>query len=215
VSDVELVIFDCDGVLVDSEPLAIGLLAEEARRHGWDLPAAEAERHFPRGGTLERCMLTIERHTGRSLPDDFVTCYRARLYDLLREQVQAVPGVVDALDRLPLPHCVASNGPRQKIRTSLTTIGLIDRFEGRIFTAYELERAKPFPDLYLHAAATLGASPRRCVVVEDSVPGTQAGVAAGMRVLGYAPDPQRRAALADAGAEPLAAMAELLGLLSR
>ncbi|HBP19892.1 MAG TPA: hypothetical protein DEA08_19140 [Planctomycetes bacterium] len=214
----ELVIFDCDGVLVDSEPLAIGLLAELARDHGWELDPEQAEEHFPAGGTLEACVERIAAHAARPLAEDFIPRYRERLYALLRERVQPVPGVVaalDALGALGLPTCVASNGPRAKIRTSLGAIGLLERFEERIFSAYELERAKPFPDLYLHAAATLGVEPRACVVVEDSDAGTQAGVAAGMRVLGYAPTPARAAALSAAGAEPFPHMGELVARISR
>lgn len=216
-SEHELVIFDCDGLLVDSEPLAIGLLAELARDHGWELDPEQAEEHFPAGGTLEACVERIAAHATRPLAEDFVPRYRERLYELLREHVQPVPGVVGALvalEALGLPTCVASNGPRAKIRTSLGTLGLLERFEGRIFSAYELERPKPFPDLYLHAAAALGVEPGRCAVVEDSVPGAQAGVAAGMRVLGYAPTPARAEALAAAGAEPFAHMDALVARIS-
>lgn len=214
----ELVIFDCDGVLVDSEPLAIGLLAELARAHGWQLADDEAEEHFPAGGTLEACVERIAARATRALAEDFIPRYRERLYAALRERVEPVPGVVAALAALAargLPTCVASNGPRAKIRTSLGAIGLLARFEGRIFSAYELERAKPFPDLYLHAAAALEVEPAACVVVEDSVPGARAGVAAGMRVLGYAPTPARAAALEAAGAEPFPHMDQLLERISR
>jgi HAD superfamily hydrolase (TIGR01509 family) len=209
----ELLIFDCDGVLVDSEPTTERVLAQCAMDLGWPVSLEEASRAFPKGGTLLKCVATIEAQIGRRVPEDFSETFRTALYAALAADVKPIDGVLEAIAAIEVPMCVASNGPLKKIETTLGKIGLLARFEGRVFSAYTLQRFKPLPDLYLHAAKTLGADPARCVVVEDSLPGVQAAVAAGMRVLSYSTDANEQRAFADAGAEPLLAMCDLPGLL--
>jgi HAD superfamily hydrolase (TIGR01509 family) len=209
----ELLIFDCDGVLVDSEPIAERVLADAAGRLGWSVSLEEAARVFPKGGTLAECVATIEARIGKPVPADFTETFRAALDGALAAEAKPVPGVVEAIAAIDVPMCVASNGPPAKMETSLKAIGLFARFSGRLFSAYTLQRFKPLPDVFLHAAETLGVEPARCVVVEDSLPGIQAAVAAGMRVFGYSRDADEQQAFASAGAEPLADMAALPGLL--
>jgi HAD superfamily hydrolase (TIGR01509 family) len=177
-----LVIFDCDGVLVDSEPLSNRALAEALTAIG-------------RPHTTEEC---VEKFMGRSwstcveilggVPEGLAEDYRARMSEAFERELTTVPGVVEAIDALPdwVQTCVASSGGHEKIRFSLGLTGLLERFEGRIFSAADVERGKPAPDLFLHAAGRCGVTPGQCVVVEDSPVGIEAAKAAGMRVMGYA-----------------------------
>ncbi len=206
-----LVIFDCDGVLVDSEPLQLQALLDVAATVGFVLPLPEAIDRF-RGAKMADVVRFIEERIGRPTPADFVSSVRARQAEAFVRELRPVEGVRDAIDRLPVPRCVASSGPVEKIRLSLTITGLLDRFGDRIFSSYEIGSWKPEPDLFLHAAKSMGASPGETVVVEDSVLGVRAGVAAGMRVLGFADD-ARAAVLAGAGAEVFRAMSELPRLI--
>lgn len=210
-----LVILDCDGVLVDSEPLSNRLLAEELTRAGLPTTVADSyERYLGRSwADNER---VAEELLGRPLPADLRPRFLARLTAALEAELQPVPGIVGALDALAtagVPTCVASSGEHEKIALTLGATGLAARFEGRVFSAADVARGKPAPDLFLHAAARCGAAPARCVVVEDSPAGVAAGRAAGMRVLAYA-GPGRTPAhrLADAD-EVFSDMAELPALV--
>ncbi|MDJ0975075.1 MAG: HAD-IA family hydrolase [Planctomycetota bacterium] len=208
---IDLVIFDCDGVLVDSEPITTRLLIDHARRLGLELDVEDALLRW-KGGRLADVVAEIEERLGRSVPETFALDFRAELVVRMAEEVQAVPGILDVLDQLTYPACVASNGPRAKMNASLGATGMLERFEGRIFSAYEVGTFKPEPGLFLHAAEALGALPSRCVVIEDSVGGVTAGIAAGMAVYAYATD-EHGEAMADAGATLFHAMAELPALL--
>ncbi|HKQ60642.1 MAG TPA: HAD family hydrolase [Candidatus Polarisedimenticolaceae bacterium] len=207
----ELVVFDCDGVLVDSEPVANRILAEALRALGLPASYADVCRDFL-GLSLPQCLAIIERRLGRPAPADFLERLQQRTYAAFRRELQPVPGVVEALERIELPVCVASSGEPEKIRLALGLTGLLPRFEGRIFSALEVARGKPAPDLFLHAARSLGAQPAACVVVEDSVPGVLGARRAGMAALGYAgsADP---ASLVAAGARVFHEMRELPELL--
>ena len=147
------------------------------------------------------------------MEEDFVDLFRARCDERYRTELQQMPGVVAMLDALTSPYCVASNGPTTKVRTTLGAVGLLSRFDGRIFSAYTRERFKPDPDVFLQAAKALGAEPARCVVVEDSVHGVQAARAAGMRVLGFAPPSAQGEPLAEHGAEVFDSFTKLPALL--
>ena len=160
------------------------------------------------GRSWSACVEIFEARLGRALPADFETDFTRRLEAALRAELRPVPGIHDALARIATPSCIASSGRPEKMRITLGLTGLWQRFEGRIFSAVEVARAKPFPDLFLHAATRMGASTGACVVVEDSPRGVEAGVAAGMRVLGYAGRTDARA-LEAAGAEVFADMREL------
>ena len=211
-----LIIFDCDGVLVDSEAIANAVMAEEITALGWPVSTAYCLENF-KGSHLDTVMEVIEAKIGRALPDDWLPNLRTKSDLAFRAELQPVPGVHEVLDRLSelgLPHCVASQGPHEKMAVTLEVTGLHRRFEGRIFSAYEVARGKPHPDLFLHAAQTMGHAPGQCVVIEDSPLGVQAAKAAGMRVFGYDPhasDPR----LGREGAEvfmDMRALPALLGL---
>jgi HAD superfamily hydrolase (TIGR01509 family) len=180
-----LVIFDCDGVLVDSEPISNRILARRLTAIGLPTTTAESIRDYM-GRSWASCQILIEQRLGRALPAGFADGYHAELYAALRSELEPVAGVAAALEQISAPACVASSGSHEKIRTSLGTTGLLARFEGRIFSASDVEHGKPAPDLFLHAAAAMGHAPADCVVVEDAPAGVAAGRAAGMTVLGYA-----------------------------
>ena len=207
-----LVIFDCDGVLVDSESLQLRALLDVAGPLGFTMPLETAIERF-RGAKMADVVRAIEGEVGAPTPTEFVADVRARQAEVFARELRPVEGIHEALARLPWPRCVASSGPLEKIRLSLTLTGLLDAFGDRIFSSYEIGSWKPEPDLFLHAAARMGASPRDTVVVEDSVLGVRAGVAAGMRVLGYA-EGTRAVALAGAGAEVFGAMRDLPALIT-
>ena len=202
-----LVIFDCDGVLVDSEPLQIQALLDVAAPLGFSMPLVAAVERF-RGAKMADIVAAVEGQMGSAVQPDFVARVRARQAEVFARELRAVDGVREAILAIPLARCVASSGPLEKIRLSLAITGLLDLFGDNLFSAYAIGRWKPDPGLFLHAAARMGVAPADCVVVEDSVLGVQAGVAAGMRVLGYA-DEARGASLAAAGAEVFVAMREL------
>lgn len=206
---IDLVIFDADGVLVDSENLALAVMAEHACAAGAEMSVDEAVRLF-RGWKIADCVLEIERRSGRPASATFIDEVRHATAQAFERDLLAVEGVHAALDAIIAPICVASNGPLFKLTQTLGLTSLLSRFEGRIFSAYEVGSWKPEPGLFLHAAKTMGADPARCVVVEDSVPGVRAALAAGMRVLGYAGAGAEAAAeLAEAGAEVLHRMSDL------
>ena len=208
---IDLVILDCDGVLVDSEPIANRVLADLLDEVGLPMTVEEATREFV-GLSMADCWRIAEQRLGRSLPADFARRYEQRLTDAFRVELRPVPGIVEALERIHRPLCVASSGDPERIRGSLELTGLLPRFEGRIFSAVEVPRGKPAPDLFLHAARRSGARAVGCVVVEDSPRGVQAGVDAGMRVLGYA-GRTAAAELEQAGAQCFERMRDLPDLL--
>jgi len=184
---VELVIFDCDGVLVDSERLAVRVESRLLTALGWPIGEDEVLDRFV--GRSDAWMLAeIERELGRPVPE-WTERYEADLFAAFRDELVAVDGVVsaiDALEALAFSTCIASSGSHDKMRLSLGLTGLHERFEGRIFSASQVRAGKPAPDLFLLAAAEMGVAPERCVVVEDSRSGVEAARAAGMRSLGFA-----------------------------
>ena len=180
----ELVIFDCDGVLVDSERIAVRVEAAFLAELGWPLTEAEVVERFM-GRTAEYMDEAIEAQLGSRLPEDWKDQFRRRYQEAFAADLVPVDGVIDALDRITVPTCVASSGSHDKLRFTLGHTGLYERFEGRIFSGYEVANGKPAPDLFLHAAARMGAEPARCAVVEDTLFGVRAARAAGMRAFGY------------------------------
>ncbi len=178
---IELVIFDCDGTLVDSETLVAEVTAECARDYGIELTAAEAYSRY-RGGRMADCVKDLETMRGGPLPESFVTDVRERQNIVLRERLQPMEGAVELLEAMHLPYCMASNGLRAKMEVTLGTTGLLRFFHDRIFSAYEVGSWKPEPDLFLHAAREFNVPPAHCAVIEDSLPGILGGIAAGMRV---------------------------------
>ncbi len=206
---IDLVIFDCDGVLVDSEGITTRVYIACLADLGLTWRYEDAVHRF-RGGKLADVVAEAEADLGRPLPPDFTEGFRERLFAALQQEIEPIPGIVQALDTLPYPTCVASNGPRAKMDATLGTTGLLERFEGRIFSAYDVGSFKPEPGLFLHAAASLGARAERCVVVEDSDGGVRAAVAAGMHALAF---DAHGAGLAAEGATRFTDMAALPGLL--
>lgn len=214
-----LVIFDCDGVLVDSEPLANASFSRALKAQGLDWDVAETMRRLM-GRSLKSCIEIVEAEIGRKLPDDFVGKMQAVTYRSFRDApLQPVPGVKDAILALQAAGCatcVASSGSVDKMRFTLGLTGLWDLFGGRVFSSGQVPRGKPFPDLFLHAAALMKGKPEESVVIEDSLPGIEAARAAGMRVLAYAGGPHAdRDALLAAGGEVFTDMAKLPGLVLR
>ncbi|HKA68707.1 MAG TPA: HAD family hydrolase [Actinomycetes bacterium] len=181
----ELVIFDCDGVLVDSERISVRLEVTLLAELGWELTEAEIAERFL-GRTDQYMIEQIEAHLGRKLPAEWPEETAMRYQDALAVELHPVDGVVEALDRIDLQTCVASSGSHDKMAFTLGLTGLYPRFEGRIFSSSEVANGKPAPDLFLHAARQLGVEPANCVVVEDSPAGVAAARSAGMRALGYA-----------------------------
>jgi HAD superfamily hydrolase (TIGR01509 family) len=178
------VIFDCDGVLVDSELTSNRVLARVLTEIGLPMTAEESMATFV-GRSWPGCLAIIEERLGHPPPEDLTVRYRSARDEVLA-RVEPVPGVVEALDAIDLPTCVASSGDHGKMAVTLGATGLLHRFEGRIFSAYDVGgRGKPAPDLFLHAADQMGFDPATTAVIEDSGPGVEAGVAAGMRVFGY------------------------------
>lgn len=181
----ELIIFDCDGVLVDSERIAVDVDKVVLAELGWDLSESEIiERFVGRSPPYVRGQ--VEAHLGRSIADEWKLVFLPRYYEAIETRLRPVDGIVEALDQVTAPVCVASGSTHDRIRRSLELTGLLDRFEGRIFSTSEVANGKPAPDVFLHAAAQLGIAPGACAVVEDSRYGVEAGRAARMRVFAYA-----------------------------
>jgi HAD superfamily hydrolase (TIGR01509 family) len=181
----DLVIFDCDGVLVDSEPIAVRIDLEAVAELGLRLSEAEVIERFV-GRSKQDIRADIEAQLGRPVPPGWFERADARLRRAWVAELQPVDGVEEALDLIDTPACVASSSEPGQLRFKLELTGLYERFAGRIFSASEVPNGKPAPDLFLHAAARMGAEPERCVVIEDSRHGVEAARAAGMRVLAYA-----------------------------
>ncbi|MGW4173231.1 HAD family hydrolase [Streptomyces chartreusis] len=184
----DLVIFDNDGVLVDSEPISNRLLAAYLTELGHPTSYEDSIRDYM-GSAMHRIHDLVLERTGERLPEDFDDVFHARVFAAFERELKAVPGAVDVLEKLGadgVPYCVASSGSHERIRVGHRTTGL-DRYfdEGRVFSSQDVGRGKPAPDLFLHAAERMEVAPTRCLVVEDSPLGVQAAVAAGMDVYGF------------------------------
>ena len=177
----DLIIFDCDGVLIDSEVISARQLIAELAGYGVAIDMAFVTRQFL-GRSYPTVLREVRTTFGVTLPDRFEADYRARLLAAFRAELRVMPGVQSALAALTLPYCLATSSSPERLATSLGLTGLTAAFAGRTFTASEVARGKPAPDLFLHAAATTGHAPARCLVIEDSLTGIRAGLAAGMTV---------------------------------
>lgn len=180
----DLVIFDCDGVLVDSEVISCRVHAEALTRHGYPITAEEVRARFL-GRSARDANLEIERELGRALPAAYDEDRRTALLEALARSVEAIPHAHEAVAAIGLRMCVASSGAHDKIFTTLSRAGLYHRFAPHIFSAMQVRASKPAPDLFLLAAAEMAVAPSRCLVVEDSVSGVTAARAAGMGVIGF------------------------------
>jgi HAD superfamily hydrolase (TIGR01509 family) len=212
----ELVVFDCDGVLVDTERLTVVVESRVLGELGWPLsPEQVVERWMGRSSQAQ--LADLEQHLGAQRAREFDRRTTAELHETFDRELAAVEGVVALLDHLEsqgVPSCVASSGTHERIRRTLGITGLLPRFDGRIFSATDVVRGKPAPDLFLHAATALGAEPAACAVVEDSVYGVQAGVAAGMTVYGFGGGLTAAETLAGAGAITFEAMTDLRDVIA-
>jgi HAD superfamily hydrolase (TIGR01509 family) len=211
---VNLVIFDCDGVLVDSERITNRVFCEMLNELGVDVSLEDMFERFV-GYSMAQCVAIITDILGTPPPEDFVPRLRRRSAAALVSEIAPVAGVSAVLKTLTVPYCVASSGEPEKIRLTLGSTGLLGYFEGKIFSVADVKEPKPAPDVFLHAASVMGADPRSCVVIEDTPVGVEAGIAAGMTVYGFAADtPERR--LWEAGAdEVFTAMPALPQLLTQ
>lgn len=210
-SAIEAILFDCDGVLVESESITLSVLAEMAA----ELQAAyPADFDFDQlyGVEMPLVLRGLAEKIEGGLPEGFEADLRQRVFQRFQTELKPIPGIIDLLGRLSLPYCVVSNGPRSKMEVSLSVTGLMPYFTGRIISAYDDGCFKPDPKIYLRAAQHLQVDPHKCAVVEDSLPGVEAGLAAGMRV--YAFVKKSEASLFSAkGAIPVHGMSELSELL--
>lgn len=202
-----LLIFDCDGVLVDSEPLSNRIFNTMLGELGIVMSLEETVEKYV-GRSMKSCYEMIYQEYGVEVPPEFNADYQQRIKQVFVDQLQAVSHIHETLAILPYPRCVASSGSHEKMQTTLGVTGLYAHFEGRIFSATEVQNGKPAPDLFLYAAAAMGVVPERCIVIEDSVPGIQAALTAGMKALGYAErSPAHK--LEQAGATVFKSMKEL------
>jgi HAD superfamily hydrolase (TIGR01509 family) len=211
----DLVIFDCDGVLVDSEPLTNAVMRDNLASHGLDISYDRIMELFV-GGTMQGVM-TKAREMGAALPDNWLDEMYGAMFERLAAEVELIPGadgVLDRLDAAGISYAIGSNGPHAKMEITLKRTGLIDRLQGRVVSREDVPNPKPAPDVYLKAAQDAGIAPVRCVVVEDSASGAKAGVAAGMTTFGFTRDTpaKRLAQICDALFEDMADLPKLLGL---
>ncbi|MFA4868641.1 MAG: HAD family hydrolase [Pedobacter sp.] len=212
-TEIKCIIFDCDNVLVDTESTLVSVLIDMAREYGADMDTGEAIRLFS-GRQLLQSIRILEQRSDITFPEDFEKRFRVRLYEEFRKGVQPIPGVKELLESLKLPYCVASSGPREKIELNLGLTGLSVFFdESRIFSSYDIDSWKPDPDIFLHAASTMGFSPSECVVIEDSLAGIEAARTGGFRVYGLT-NGYNQQELTDHGAIVFHEMRTLIQLLN-
>lgn len=214
----DMVIFDCDGVLVDSEPITNRLLQDDLAAHGLVLTLEDVMGSFV-GGTIAGVGVEARRR-GADLPENWADLFYEKMFVALADQVESIPGaeaVLDALDAAGITYAVGSNGPHRKMDVTLIRTGLASRLKGRVYSREDVERPKPAPDVYLKAAADAGIAPERCAVIEDSASGATAGKAAGMAVFGFAAETprDRLEPICDAIFEDMSELPALLGLQTK
>jgi HAD superfamily hydrolase (TIGR01509 family) len=180
----DLIIFDCDGVLVDSEVISCRAHADTLTRHGYPITSEQVLERFL-GRSMRQTTIEIEAELGRRLPDDFTSQTYAEIFRSFATSLEATPHIVETLAQIKQPICVASSGPPEKISASLNRTGLYDRFAPHIFSAVQVRHGKPAPDLFLFAAGQMQTAPEKCLVIEDSIAGIAGAIAAGMPVLGF------------------------------
>ena len=178
------IIFDCDGVLVDSEAISTSILIEMAKPLGLHIDSGFATRQFS-GKSLQNCFNFIEEKIAKKLPDNFEKEFRNKTFAAFKKDIKPIPGIHELLNKITIPYCVASSGPMEKIQLNLTTTNLIDKFTNRMFSAYDIGKWKPDPGIFLHAANKMGFQPNECVVIEDSMAGVEAANAGGFDVYAF------------------------------
>ena len=208
-----LVIFDCDGVLVDSELITNRVFAGMLNELG--IPAT-LEDMFERfvGRSMPQCLDLITKMLGRPVPPHFVEEYQTRSAAALRSELKAVPDIETVLAGIRVPYCVASSGTHEKMQTTLGLTGLLPQFRGKMYSVTEVAQSKPFPDVFLYAARRQGVAPADCAVIEDTPTGVRAGVAAGMTVFGYCAMTPKQRLIAAGAHHTFERMRDLPGLIS-
>lgn len=183
-SNYKCVIFDCDGVLVDSEAIGNQVIVDLANQLGANINLEYALQHF-KGNSLDNCKLQIEQIIGEPLPNDFESEYRKQSFEKFKRDIKPIEGIKDVLQELKIPFCVASSGPESKIKLNLSVTGLLPFFTDRIFSCYTIQKWKPNPAVFLWAAETMGFHPKDCLIIEDSSIGVKAALDGGFDVFGY------------------------------
>ncbi len=211
----ELLIFDCDGVLVDTEPISARILAQELRNLGLNLSNEQAIVLF-KGGSLKDAFDYASEQLNKPMPDNLEAIYRKKCFEAFKTEMEPIKGIHDVLDKLKTrTKCVASNGPKNKIKFNLAVCKIEHHFAENIFSAYDIQRWKPAPDLFLYAAKTMGFEPEQCTVIEDSDHGIVAAREAGMKVFGYNENGNAMDEFKSLGATPFQHMSELPSLLDK
>lgn len=211
-SKFKCIIFDCDGVLIDSESIAIGVLVDMANVFGANMDFKESLISL-KGKSFNSCLALIESRIGKALPPDFEANYRIKTFETFKREIKPIEGIQQVLEHLTVPFCVASSGPENKIRLNLEETGLLPFFEGKIFSCYTIQKWKPEPDVFLWAAKTMGFEPKDCLVIEDSISGVRAAKAGGFTVFGYTEHDYHQALKHEAH-KTFSRMAELLPMLN-
>ncbi len=209
---IKCILFDCDGVLVDSEPIALSTLVNLANRFGVDIDLEFATQYF-KGNSFKEVMAIIELFRKKPLPNNFEQTYRTITFDRFQKELKLIPGITELIPQLKIPFAVVSSGPRNKIRLNLKLTDLLNHFEKNIFSCYDLQKWKPNPAIYIHAAKKMGFDPKECLIIEDSLMGVQAGVASGASVYAYAAHAHNKEALQATGAKLFYNMSDLLEIL--
>jgi HAD superfamily hydrolase (TIGR01509 family) len=210
----DLVIFDCDGVLVDSELITNRVFAGMLNEMGIAVSLDDVFEQFV-GRSMPQCMELTAGLLGRPVPEEFAPEFQARAAAALKSELKAVPGIEEVLAGMGIPYCVASSGTHEKMQTTLGVTGLLPKFQGKMYSVTEVAQSKPAPDVFLHAAMQSGADASACAVIEDTPTGVRAGVAAGMTVFGYCAHTPRQW-LIEAGAHyTFDLMRDLPGLIRR
>lgn len=183
-SKYKCIIFDCDGVLIDSETIAIGVLVDMANDLGANIEKEGSVTKF-KGKSFNLCMEVISNSINKPLPETFEADYRVNTFKAFKEEIQPIEGIKEVLEKIKLPFCVASSGPENKIELNLEITGLLPHFKNKIFSCYAIQKWKPEPDIFLWAAKTMGFKPEECLVIEDSLSGVRAAKAGGFDVFGF------------------------------
>lgn len=201
------IIFDCDGILVDSETISVKVLQEMIGELGFKIDYPTALEKFT-GVSMVEILQFIDSSITGDIPENFVPEFRERTFKLFKSDLKPIKGVHSLIEKLDVPFGVASSGPQEKIRLNLSVTGLLDKFEGNIFSSFDIDSWKPNPAIYLHAAAEMGFSPDETIVIEDSEPGVRAAIAGGFRVFAFADQANKRL-FEELGAELFYSMDEL------
>ena len=207
----QCIIFDCDGVLVDSEEISNRVLLEMVKALGVEIEENYALERFS-GTSLKSIFEYVEQRINKKLPPSFEADYRRKTFELFKTDLKPIKGIREVLRRISIPICVASSGPLDKIKLNLTTTGLLPAFYGNIFSSYEIQSWKPDPGIFLHAAKEMGFAPEDCLVVEDSIAGIRAARKGGFDVCGFV-NQQNTKAFEEEGAIVIREMEALIGII--